>query len=93
MVVIQWTEEELVTFAETKSEHNWWSNSLSKTNGRIKHHEHFDCTMGRRQPKSARKINPQVNKLMLPNNLFLSTHRTSKEIDVLDLFDSSSVGG
>ena len=88
---MQWTEEEKVKHAETKSELNW-SDSLSKANGRIKHHQHMDCTMGRRQPKYSR------DKLRELDAAPCSTYRITKALtkyDVMsakDFCDSASAG-
>ena len=48
-VILQWTEDEHIIYRPCKSELNY-SDSLSKTTGRIKHYEHMDIMMGRRKP-------------------------------------------
>ena len=71
MAVILWTKEDI----KTKSEHNL-SDSLSKSNGRIKHHEHFDCLMGRRKPACA----PAPTTTYI-HKLFCSTYRILNELE------------
>ena len=55
LVILQWTEEDLITFQETKSEYNI-SDSLSKPVGRIKFYEQNDILMGRRRPKYTNSV-------------------------------------
>ena len=52
-VILEWTENEQITYEPCKSEHNI-SDSLSKPTARIKHYIHHDIMMGRRQPDYAR---------------------------------------
>ena len=52
-VILEWTENEQITYEPCKSEHNI-SDSLSKPTERIKHYIHHDIMMGRRQPDYAR---------------------------------------
>ena len=48
--IIQWTEDELITFQQTKSEYNFADN-LRKITGKCKFHQHADIFMGRRPPQ------------------------------------------
>lgn len=49
MVILQWTNDEFISYKETKSESNY-SDSLSKPTERTKFNEHCDIFMGRRRP-------------------------------------------
>jgi hypothetical protein len=49
-VILQWTEEEQITFEDVPSARNP-SDSLSKPTGRVKFYEHRDILMGRRRPQ------------------------------------------
>jgi hypothetical protein len=49
-VILQWTEEEQITFEDVPSARNP-SNSLSKPTGRVESYEHRDILMGRRRPQ------------------------------------------
>ena len=86
MVVMQWTEDEKVSYTDTKSEHNW-SDSLSKVNGRIKHHEHMDCMMGRRQPACSRKRMRDHDATTV-----FSTCKIYKIMTINEFCDSASAG-
>ena len=48
--ILQWTEDELITFQQTKSECNF-ADSLSKITGKCKFHQHADIFTGRRPPQ------------------------------------------
>jgi hypothetical protein len=49
-VILQWTEEEEITFEDVPSARNP-SDSLSKPTSRVKLYEHRDILMGRRRPQ------------------------------------------
>jgi hypothetical protein len=48
-VILQWTEEERITYSEVSTNNNF-SDSLTKPTGRVKFYEHNDIMMGRRRP-------------------------------------------
>jgi hypothetical protein len=48
-VILEWTEEERITYTDVKTQNNF-SDSLTKPTGRVKHYEHNDIMMGRRRP-------------------------------------------
>jgi hypothetical protein len=48
-VILQWTDDNLINFVLTQSDHNF-SDSLSKPTGRTKFYEHTDIVMGRIRP-------------------------------------------
>ena len=56
MVILQWCDDELLSFLETKSESNY-SDSLSKATERTKFNQHCDIFMGRRKPAYAALTN------------------------------------
>ena len=63
MVILQWCDDELLSFLETKSESNY-SDSLSKATERTKFYQHCDVIMGRRKPAYA-----ALNTIPLDNTL------------------------
>ena len=56
MVILQWCDDKLLSFLETKSESNY-SNSLSKATERTKFNQHCDIFMGQRKPAYAALTN------------------------------------
>ena len=56
LVILQWTEEEKITFVDVKSEYNL-ADAMSKPTGRTKFQAFKDVLMGRRCPDYAQGIN------------------------------------
>lgn len=72
MVILQWCDDELLSFLETKSESNY-SDSLSKATERTMFNQHCDIFMGRRKPAYA-ALN---NTVPSDNTLSSSTNETN----------------
>ena len=75
--ILQWTEDELITFQQTKSEYNF-ADSLSKITGKYKFHQHADIFMGKRPPnytiktvsKNTRQQQNKNETIYIPHILF-----------------------
>ena len=67
MIILQWCDDEFLSFIETKSESNY-SDSLSKPTKRRKFNQHCDIFMGRRKPAYATILS------IVPNDDTLSTN-------------------
>ena len=72
MVILQWCDDKLLSFLETKSESNY-SDSLSKATERTMFNQHCDIFMGRRKPAYA-ALN---NTVPSDNTLSSSTNETN----------------
>jgi hypothetical protein len=83
-VILQWTEEEQITFEDVPSARNP-SDSLSKPTGRVKFYEHRDILMGRRRPQ-------YVSPLKCFKIIIDSTYRNLRERHFSDTQVSASVG-
>jgi hypothetical protein len=79
-VILQWTEDEFITFVETKSDSNY-SDSLSKPTGRTKFYEHTDILMGRKRPKYSLDLTTTTPESPRVNKLFCSTCNLNPLLD------------
>ena len=83
-VILQWTEEEQITFEDVPSALNP-SDSLSKPTGRVKFYEHRDILMGRRRPQ-------YVSPLKAFKIIIDSTYRNLRQRFFSETQVSASVG-
>jgi hypothetical protein len=83
-VILQWTEEEQITFEDVPSALNP-SDSLSKPTGRVKFYEHRDILMGRRRPQYVSPL--QAFKIIID-----STYRNLRQRFFSETQVSASVG-
>ena len=82
MVILQWCDDELLSFLETKSESNY-SDSLSKATERTKFYQHCDVIMGRRKPAYA-----ALNTIPLDNTL--STKGETIHLNIIHFLSCST---
>jgi hypothetical protein len=67
-VILQWSEEDLISFTDCPSA-LLVADSLTKQTGRTKFYEHMDIIMGRRKPKSSPAAPCAINVFSASHNL------------------------
>jgi hypothetical protein len=98
--ILQWTEEELVTFSDIPTALNV-SDSISKPTGRTNFYEHMDIMMGRRKPSYVLKdphdptspLRPHISSTCSSlKEITLSDLIDTEDLDILVFFETTSVG-
>jgi len=84
-VILQWTEDEFLTYNKTRSEDNY-SDMLSKPIGRNKFYEQTDILLGRRQPSYTTSPQPSLAQPMVYNMSF-STCRNLEPLNIYEYYD------
>jgi hypothetical protein len=71
LVILQWSEEDLISFTDCPSALLLIADSMTKQNGRTKYYEHMDIIMGRRRPNFSQDdpTGISINVLSASNNL------------------------